>query len=99
MEAIVDSLDLYRTQLFDNKKTGTQIVDTLLSYNMTRDDMMETLVETVFTGSESTVALDTKTKGAITREYKKRDIGEAVRSATGDDDPVSDLESDVELDY
>jgi replication factor C subunit 1 len=99
MEAIVDSLDLYRTHLFDNKKTGTQIVDTLLSYNMTRDDMMDTLVETVFTGSESSVALDTKTKGAITREYKKRDIGEAVRSATGDDDPVSDLESDVELDY
>jgi hypothetical protein len=34
--------------------------------------MLETLAETVFPGDETTVTLDTKTKSAITREWKKR---------------------------
>jgi hypothetical protein len=33
--------------------------------------MLETLVETVFTGDEASVALDTKAKSALTREWKK----------------------------
>jgi hypothetical protein len=32
---------------------------------------LETLVETVFKGDEASVALDTKAKSALTREWKK----------------------------
>ena len=60
--------------------------------------MMETLVETAW--DEKSVALDTKTKGAITREWKKRDIPVVERSTAAADedyDPVSEDELDVDM--
>ena len=43
-----------------------------MDHRLTRDDMFETLSETVFTGDEKTVAMDSKLKAAITREMNKR---------------------------
>jgi hypothetical protein len=42
----------------------------LLELGLTRDDMLETLVDTTFTGDE--IKMDSKLKGNITREWKKR---------------------------
>jgi hypothetical protein len=60
-----------RATLFDSAATAPAIVGRLQEMGMTRDDMMETLVETCFKGEEADVALDTKKKSAITREWKK----------------------------
>jgi replication factor C subunit 1 len=98
-EAVLDSLDLYRAQLFDEKKSGSEIVDTLLAHGLTRDMMLETMVDTVFTGSEATVSLSTKTKGAITREWKKRDVTLVERGACVDDDADYDSESDLDVEF
>lgn len=68
----LDSRTLLRLRLFQDVRTGPDIVQRLLSYGLTRDDMLDTLVDTVFSGDESSVALDTKTKSAITREWRKR---------------------------
>ena len=106
MEAVVDARSLLRARLFRAGATGTGIVDELVSLGLTRDDMMETLVDTVFTGDEASIAgLDTKTKGAVTREWKKRGAVETTTSAVGakvvgeegeDDDIVSEDELDAE---
>lgn len=98
-EAVLDSLDLYRAQLFDEKKSGAEIVDTLVTHGLTRDMMLETLVDTVFTGSEASVALSTKTKGAITREWKKRDVSVVERGVCADDDDDYDSESELEVEF
>ena len=95
--ALVDTKDVLRTQLFDKTATAPVIVDRLVSYGMTRDDMLETLAETVFTGDEASVALDTKLKGAITREWKKRGVG--IAEAGCEDyaaEVLSDDEDDIE---
>ena len=55
------------------------------------------IVDSFFTGSEATVALSTKTKGANTREWKKRDVTVVERGACVDDDD-GDCDSECELD-
>lgn len=65
--------ELLRTRLF-RLKDAVSIVDALIELGISRDDMFEVLSETVFTGDEKTVAMETKLKGAVTREWKKRGI-------------------------
>jgi replication factor C subunit 1 len=67
----LDQRELMRAYLF-RVSNPTAICDTLDSFGMTRDDMFETLSETVFTGDEKTVAIDSKLKAAISREMGKR---------------------------
>ncbi len=69
--SLLESRSLLRATLFDSTATAPAIVGRLQEMGMTRDDMMETLVETCFKGEEADVALDTKKKSAITREWKK----------------------------
>jgi predicted RNA-binding protein with PIN domain len=69
---------------------------------LTRDDMFETLTETVFGGDEKTVALDTKLKTAITREMTRRSV-KTVRtkkedSADEETEQEDYVDSDDELD-
>jgi hypothetical protein len=66
----------------------TLLIDELVGLGLTRDDMMETLVDTVFTGDEDSVRMDTKTKGAVTREWKKR---EGDRTTVPDRTPGEDV--------
>ena len=92
MEALLDSRDLLRMRLFKSGQGAKEIVDDLLALGLTRDDMMETLVETVFPGDEASVSLDTKTKSAVSREWRKRDIQEDSAAVDDDIDYVSDEE-------
>lgn len=99
-EATLDARSLLRNRLFRAGATGEAIVDDLVSLGLTRDDMMETLVETVFTGDESAVAgLDTKTKGAVTREWKKRVAAEQGSTTIGStEDDIASVVSEDDLD-
>jgi replication factor C subunit 1 len=101
--SILDIRETLRARLFGLRDAGT-IVDTLQELGITRDDMFEVLSETVFTGDEKTVAMDTKLKGAVTREWKKRGCEDPVIITTretrgdGNDSPNTDEnESDNEL--
>jgi replication factor C subunit 1 len=71
-DTALDMRETLRLRLFRSGENASKIVDRLLEYGISRDDMLETLAETVFPGDETTVTLDTKTKSAITREWKKR---------------------------
>jgi phosphoserine phosphatase len=72
-------------------------VEDLVGLGLTRDDMMDTLVDTVFPGDEASVNLDTKTKGAVTREWKKREGDRIVRSS-GVTDSTEDVYDSEEED-
>jgi len=89
----LDTRDVLRARLFTKNREAKDIVTDLVEYGLTRDDMLETLVETVFTGDEDAVKLDTKTKGAITREWKKRGI-ETVKVCADDSDTGSVVSDD-----
>jgi hypothetical protein len=84
-EAALDARDLLRLRLFNHKDKDKDsakiIVDELLDLGLTRDDMLETLVETVFSGDEASVALDSKIKAAVSREWKKRGIDDRISSS------------------
>jgi len=98
--ATLDARSLCRMRLFRSGRSGPEVVDELMSLGLTRDDMMETLVDTVFPGDESTVQLDSKTKGAITREWKKREGDRIVHRTVeeeGEED-IYDSEEDREMD-
>lgn len=84
----LDMRGLLRAQLFGGK-TAEGICDTLTELRLTRDDMLETLVETVFKGDEKTVALDGKLKSAVSREMNKRVVA-AVRVKASDEDAEDD---------
>jgi hypothetical protein len=95
-EALADARGLLRARLFVAGGEAGRICDTLEGMGLTRDDMFETLTETVFKGDEASVAMDSKLKSAISREMGKRSE-KSVRvraAATGDDD-----DSGVEEDY
>ena len=92
---IYDTNTLLRTKLFRTDVSANSIVDTLCELGLTRDDMMETLMETVFRGDEASVALDTKTKGAITREWKKREKPIQETKQTEEQDEVWDSDEEV----
>jgi hypothetical protein len=84
--SFLDSLDLLRSHFF-TIPGAEETVRELDMYNFTRDDMLETMVDTVFMGEEDSIKLDTKKKAAITREWK--------RTHTLDEKPVCvDFHSD-----
>jgi replication factor C subunit 1 len=95
---ILDMRELLRARLF-GLTNATAIVDTLIELGITRDDMFEVLSETIFTGDEKTVAMETKLKGAVTREWKKRGVSESSIITNNlerdyDDESYSDIESE-----
>ena len=93
---LLDSLSLLRARLFRGT-AAPLIVDELVSLGMTRDDMLETLVETAF--PDEPVTLDSKLKGGITREWKKRGLDlETVAHSTAEDAGDSDDE-ECAVDY
>jgi replication factor C subunit 1 len=96
-EALIDSRELLRTRLFTSHSDAKAIVDDLIALGLTRDDMMDTLAGTIFTGDEDSVSLDTKLKSAVSREWKKRDIQENRYTEDDDCDYVSDDEDIIEL--
>ena len=68
---MLDTLDCLRSMLFMKGKSGTEIVGRLVDIGATRDDMLETIVEMTYKEDAARVVMDTKTKGGITREWKK----------------------------
>ncbi len=105
--ALMDTRCALRATLFAKDATIPNICDTLAELGMTRDDMLETLVETTFKGDEAEVAMETKKKSALTREWKKRHpegtvakkVGKgAAIAAAADEEDVGDPESDEEYD-
>ena len=89
----LDARDVLRARLFRPALGVQGIVDTLESLNMTRDDMMETLTEISYTGDTLPV-LDTKTKGAISRECTKRGLNaSAVTISSHDEEGDSEDEA------
>jgi len=105
-EGILDTLDSLRSMLFVKGKTASEIVGRLVDIGATRDDMLETIVEMTYKDDAARVALDTKTKGGITREWKKieakmtvvRGKPELVDDADDADDADDIIESDEEID-
>ena len=91
-----DTCELLRARVFRQGVSGVDIVDTLCELGLTRDDMMDTLTDTVYKGDEGCVLLDTKTKGAITREWKKREVN-CLEVKKHDEDNNMDDESDDDL--
>lgn len=89
---LMDSRDILRLHTFAPSLTPKERVARLDALGLTRDDMLETLVETVFKGDEANVALDTKAKSALTREWKKVHPGSFTAKATHDIEESSDSE-------
>jgi hypothetical protein len=101
--ALMDTRCALRATLFAKDAKIPNICDKLTELGMTRDDMLETLVETTFKGDEAEVAMETKKKSALTREWKKRYPEKTVtkkglRSEAQEEDvgDVVDPESDEE---
>ena len=102
--ALMDTRCALRAVLYAKDATIPNICDTLAELGMTRDDMLETLVETAFRGDEAEVAMETKKKSALTREWKKRHPetkeakGKKEGKENGEDteEDVGDPESDEE---
>jgi replication factor C subunit 1 len=94
---VLDMRETLCARLF-GLKDAPAIVDTLIELGITRDDMFEVLSETVFTGDEKTVAMDTKLKGAVTREWKKRGICEVVAREVVPQESEEDYNSDSDTD-
>lgn len=97
---LMDTRNLLRTRLFQGGVTPKDRVATLDTLGLTRDDMLETLVETIFTGDEASVALDTKAKSALTREWKKKHstVSNSLlmsTSSTDDGDDAGDMEEEI----
>ena len=98
-EALYDSREVLRGRLFGGGRAAPAIVDDLLALGLTRDDMMDALVDTAFTGDEASVAMDTKTKGAVSREWKKRDVSIVEPSRLSEEDDYVDADEDeLEID-
>jgi len=98
---LADMRGLLRSKLFVSGGDAMKVCDTLMGMGLTRDDMFETLSETVFTGDEKTVCIDSKLKTAITREMTRR-ISKLVKLSkteeTTDEDPEDYVDSDDEID-
>jgi replication factor C subunit 1 len=90
----LDARDLLRAKLFRPAIGVSAIVDTLESLNMTRDDMMETLTEIAYTGDTLPV-LDTKTKGAISRECTKRGLNASSTMTVSHEDQGDSEDEDL----
>lgn len=90
-EDILDRMDTLRCRLFKKDRPAETIVSDLISYKLTRNDMLDTLVDLTYKGDEARVALDTKVKSAVTREWKKVSMDVVVK---GEDDDVSIMSDD-----
>lgn len=99
-EGLLDTRETIRAHLYDSALTPVQVVQTLKELGLTRDNMMEHLVEIAFTGLEP--AMETKKKTAITREWNKvaaePKLGK-VQTATADANADEDLYDSDEDDY
>jgi len=95
---MLDTLDCLRTMLFVKGKSASEIVKRLVDIGATRDDMLETITDMTYKDDVGRVALDTKTKGGITREWKKIEAKMTVvrGSAPEDADDIDDIDSDEE---
>jgi hypothetical protein len=93
-EDLCDTLDTLRCRLFKGSQQGGAgvICDDLDALQLTRDDMLETLVETAL--DESSVKLDTKTKSAISREWKKRHPTGTLTAVTATNEEEGDYDSE-----
>jgi len=98
---MLDTLDALRTMLFMKGKSASEIVKRLVDIGATRDDMLETITDMTYKDDVGRVALDTKTKGGITREWKKIEAKMTVvrGSAPEDADDIDDIDdSEEEID-
>ena len=98
---MLDTLDCLRTMLFVKGKSASEIVERLVDIGATRDDMLETITDMTYKDDVGRVALDTKTKGGITREWKKIEAKMTVvrGSVPEDADDIADIDdSEEEID-
>lgn len=82
----LDRLDILRSRLFAPGLTAEQIVIHLDGLGLTRDDMLETMVDLAYSDNE--IVMDGKLKSAVTREWKKRhaeDIKKGVSEETSEE--------------
>jgi hypothetical protein len=88
--------------LFVKGKSASEIVGRLVDIGATRDDMLETITNMTYKDDTERVALDTKTKGGITREWKKIEAKMIVvrgKPEAVDEDDIDDIvDSDEEID-
>ena len=100
-EGMLDTLDCLRSMLFMKGKSASEIVGRLVDIGATRDDMLETITDMTYKDDVGRVALDTKTKGGITREWKKIEAKMIVvrgsAPETEDADDINDIDSDEEM--
>ena len=102
-EGMLDTLDCLRSMLFVKGKSASEIVERLVDIGATRDDMLETITDMTYKEDLGRVALDTKTKGGITREWKKIEAKMTVVRGSAPDtvedvDDIDDIDSDAEID-
>jgi replication factor C subunit 1 len=96
-EGMLDTLDCLRSMLFVKGKSAGMIVSRLVDIGATRDDMLETIVEMTYKDDVGRVALDTKTKGGITREWKKIEASKTLERAKPealDDEDIADSDEE-----
>jgi hypothetical protein len=86
--------------LFIKGKSAAEIVERLVDIGATRDDMLETITDMTYKDDAGRVALDTKTKGGITREWKKIEVKTTVvrGSVPENDADIDDIDTDDEID-
>lgn len=88
----LDTQDLLRARFFRSGRTATALVDDLVALRLTRDDLMDTLADVALTEGP-TVALDSKTKAAVTREWTKR-CGKAEKAEKAEKAKAGDEEQE-----
>jgi len=98
--SFLDSQDLLRARLLKPGRDAKALVDDLEALRLTRDDMMETLTEVVFSDN-TTSSLDSKTKAAVTREWTKRcgkaeKVEKAEKGGKADAEAEADAEENVD---
>ena len=102
-EGMLDTLDCLRSMLFMKGKSASEIVGRLVEFGATRDDMLETITDMTYKEDMERVALDTKTKGGITREWKKIETKMTVARVKPDAvdeydiDDVDDSDEEIDM--
>jgi len=101
-EGMLDTLDCLRSMLFMKGKSASEIVGRLVDVGATRDDMLETITDMTYKDDAARVVMDTKTKGGITREWKKIETKltlARVKPESVDVDDIDDIDdSEEEID-
>lgn len=97
-EDMLNTMDCLRSMLFKKGVSASETVRRLVDIGATRDDMLETMVDMTYKDDANRVALDTKTKSAITREWKKieaKGIRTKPEVSVQDDDVFVDSDDDM----